>query len=485
MFSENQSPMRRLSIQINTLGQKNPDDRLISIFSLNASYFRRLFMFNLFVFAFICLSNPSPGLARDCWISVHGAGRLDGTSPDNAYAVSGVAQKKSVEKCWAETSADGTMYVLEGRYEIASGTFWNLSISKDQGGSDKDLSVKKKLIGLGRVSIVGSRKVPYDPALKESGETWLEIKQGAHGLHIENFYISRVAIGILADSGGNRDLSFKDLRFQDTRQNLILFGHPDCSDSVHCKNLKKESISSRIRIEKVNGLRYSKRHIRLTHGIFDVRVLDSFADSQFLDGDFAVGFDVENPSHDISFRGCIARRNLYKDSIYWNGDGFKSENETKKIRWIRCAAFDNADAGFDIKSPAAFLDHVNASGNGRNIRIWSQRKTRLKHIFSTNARRHGGEGAPSGLWIQGIASCQDCTIFGNPTQIHLESDVGRLCRLTLIDSFITAGKDEALVVREDGAQLQKTRTKMWKDDTDFDAEDTAKKSLGELPSLNT
>lgn len=413
------------------------------------------FFFIFLVASAACLE---PALARDCWLSVRGAGRHDGTSPENAYAALG-SKKNLAQKCWAETSADGTMYVLEGRYAIGDGTFWNLKISKEKGGSNKSPLLKKKLIGLGRVSIAGSRKVPYRPAFKESGETWLEIQKGAGQLHIENFHISQVAIGILANGGNNHDLSFKNLRFQDTRQNLILYGHPNCAQRNACRDLPKESLSSRILVERVDGLRYSKRHLRLTHGISDVTVLNSFADSQFLEGDFAVGFDVENSSHDIEFRDCIARRNLYKDPKYWNGDGFKSENETENIRWLRCAAFDNADAGFDIKSPGAVLDQIIASGNGRNIRIWSPREARLTNILSTQSRRHGGEGSPSGLWVQGLASCRHCTVFGNPVQIHLE-DSAQPSVLSLTDSFVYGEKNETLLVREDKSELRLIRTEM-------------------------
>jgi hypothetical protein len=355
------------------------------------------------------------------------------------------------------------MYVLEGHYSIKDGTFWSLKISKNQGGPVKNPSVRKKLIGFGRVLIEGSRIVPYERAFKESGETWLEIRQGAHQLHIENFDISRVATGILAREGNNKDLFFTNLSFQDTRENLVLYGHPDCSDRDHCKAAKKGLLSNGIKIEKVNGLRYSKRHIRLSHGIFGVTVLNSSADSQSLDGDFAVGFDVENSSHDIVFQNCTSQKNLYTDSSYWNGDGFKSESETENIRWIGCTSMDNADGGFDIKSPGAVLEQITASGNGRNIRIWSQREALLTNISVSHARHWGGEGTPCGLWIQGIASCHGCTIFDNPTQIRLEKR-NQPCELRLYDSVITAGKDETLVFREKGTELQLTRTEMRQSD---------------------
>lgn len=425
--------------------------------------------------AFILFMPPAPAYAQDCWLSPHGAGQRNGTSPENAYAASEDARGRSAEKCWADTSADGTMFVLEGRYAMSEGTFWDLKISRDQGGPKEAPSIRKKLIGLGHVSIIGSRQIPYTPAIKESGETWLEIKKGAHQLHVENFDISRVAIGILADGGNNHDLSFKDLHFEDTRQNLVLYGHPDCRSKAPCKGLPKGSVSRRILIEKVDGLRYSKRHVRLTHGVSEVLVLKSSADSQFLDGDFAVGFDVESPSHDIEFRECVARGNLYTDPVYWNGDGFKSEQETENIRWIKCAAMDNADAGFDIKSPAAVLDQIHTFGNSRNIRIWSLRESQLTHVVSTYARTFGGKGTPAGLWVQGIASCQDCTLFANPTQIHLESD-GKPSRLTLLDTFVSAEKDEILVTREENAELQTLRTEMYQGDRRVEPIDAAAKT---------
>lgn len=420
----------------------------------------RLPFFVFFFLLFALGTDPPSVFARDCWLSVHGAGRRDGTSRENAYAVSANKTEASAEQCWAETSPDGTMYVLEGRYSVEEGTFWKLKISGQHSGPANDPAIKKKLIGVGRVTIVGSRQVPYDPAWKESGETWIELREGARQLHIENFDVSRIQLGILADAGGYKDLSFKGLRFQDTRQNLVLYGHPECRDLQSCKGKNAESLSSRIRIENVHGMRYSKRHIRLTHGISDVTVLNSSADAQFLDGDFAVGFDVDNPSHDIEFRNCTARGNLFSGSDYWNGDGFKSESETENIRWVRCAAFDNADAGFDVKGPQALLEQVLASGNSRNIRIWSPRETLLDHVVSTHSRYFGGDGTPSGLWVQGMARCQACTIFANPVAIHLEKNEAPFCRLTLQDSWITADRQEKLLLREENTEIHEIRTQM-------------------------
>ena len=85
------------------------------------------------------------------------------------------------------------------------------------------------------------------------------------------------------------------------------------------------------------------------------------------------------------------------------------------------------------------------------------------NISLSHARHFGGEGTPCGLWVQGIASCHGCTIFDNPTEIRLEKKCGP-SELHLYDSMITAGKDETLVFREKGTELQLTRTEMRQSD---------------------
>lgn len=312
------------------------------------------------------------------------------------------------------------MFVLPGRYTKKNHSFWSLKFTeKNTGSPDGSL---KRLTGIGEVLVEGSRPVPYSRRSASAGETWIRLKKGAGNVTVSHFTVRRVALGISAAEGGNRNLYLSDLHFVDTRQNIWLVGHPECKSAEVC-GVAPEEVTSNIVIDQTSGLRYSKRHIRLT-AVHHVDILNSYADSGYLDGDFAAGFDVEGPAHDILFYNSISMRNKYSKSKYWNGDGFKSEKNTSAIRWIRCRAYGNADGGFDIKTPHAYLENIIASGNKRNIRIWSLKSNSLINILASHSKNKGGVGADAGIWAHGVFTCERCSVKGNGVQCLLEGPAG-------------------------------------------------------------
>lgn len=399
----------------------------------------------------LCLFSPT-GWAKDCWMSVEGAGKKNGTAKEHAYS----ASKKNADRCWKQTGADGTMYVLEGEYSMDNGAFWVLDISSKNDGPDHRNSYKR-LVGVGNVTLIGPRPIPYSPASKEMGGRWIGLGAGVHHILIKNFNVRQVAEGIAAQKGENHHLWFDHLHFQDTRQNIFLLGHPDCESMENCERGKNE-LSRDIVINNTSGVRYSKRHIRLSHGIHHVKVLRSTADSQFLDEDFAVGFDVENPSHDILFKKCSSQRNKYTGSKYWNGDGFKAEDQTYNIRWIDCSAFENADGGFDIKTKNGYLQHVTALRNNRNIRSWHPEGITIKNADASYSKHHGGEGGEAGIWALGNLNCYDCTVRNNKIQVMTEKGP-TTSYIRFFDSVLSTNlEDSVLMSQEDGTHIDLVRT---------------------------
>lgn len=391
--------------------------------------------------------------AADCWLSVSGSGKMDGTSIENAYSAKKGRSSDYAQHCWNQTSEDGTMYVLEGDYSIQNGAFWQLRITKDNDGSS-DKKQYKRLIGLGDVHLSGPRP-SYSPDTSSQGGTWIEIKSQASYVLIDHFSIDHVENGILATEGGNQFFKFKNLHFQDTRQNILIYGHSSCSSIEHCP-IPREKLSRQMKLENITGIRYSKRHIRLGKGLSDVLVDHSYADAAYLDGDFAVGFDVENPAWNIEFRNSTARRNLYSGSEYWNGDGFKAENETLDIRWINCSAFDNADGGFDIKTKNAYMENILALRNSRNIRIWHSAE-----LFKVNAsfsKYHGGMGSGAGLWSKGKVDCHDCFLHNNEIQVHTETGPEN-AHVRLFDSLLSLTARAGETIRsEEKTKVELIRT---------------------------
>lgn len=415
----------------------------------------KLKSFSLFILlAFFSLTRLSQ--ASDCWISVRGSGVQNGTSAENAYP------PDAAQKCFQQTGADGTMHVLEGKYSIQEDTFLKLDIARDEDGSAKPESYKK-IIGEGQVIIEGSRSVPYQIEKRDSGNSWIRILKGASNLSIQNFQVSRIQEGVTAKEGGNSHLELKNIHFEDTRQNIVILGHPKCLRLSSCR-FQPEEISHDILIENTSGLRYSKRHVRLTNGVWKVTVLNSQADAAFLDGDFAVGFDVENPSHDIEFKHCTSRNNLYSLSQYWNGDGFKAENETRNIRWKDCSAFDNADAGFDIKSDNAVMENIVALRNNRNIRSWSRKNIILKNVNASYSKHWGGIATEAGIWSQGNLDCHFCTLSNNTIQVHSENN-GHPSIIRLYDSILSLNTSThgEMLRQEKETQIEQVRTSWWEE----------------------
>lgn len=405
------------------------------------------------------VSAPPGAKAGDCWLSLNGSGLQNGEDPGNAYSAVDGRGSKNAQRCWEQTGPGDTMHILEGEYTKKNGGFWRLKISQENDGSDS--GEIKKLSGEGRVRIQGSRPVPYRFSRRKAGETWIQMTRGARNVRIENFEVSQVAEGIAAKKGGNQNLEFHNLHFRDTRENFHIDGHPDCLGKKRCR-VDEGKRSRNILIQKTSGVRYSKRHVRLSRGVSHVRVIDSQADSEFLDGDFAVGFDVEGPSHDIEFVRCSSSRNLYSLSEYWNGDGFKTEDETRDIRWKECSAFDNADAGFDVKSKNALLENIVALRNNRNIRIWNTEGNVLRNVNASYSHHWGGISSEAGLWTQGHLECHHCTLHNNQVQVQAEN-AGRPARVSLFDSILSLdhSRQGELTREEEGAQIDFIRTALW------------------------
>ena len=381
--------------------------------------------------------------AEDCWLSVSGSGLKNGKDALNAYSASDKPQSKYAQICWDQTSPDGTMHIMEGEYTVENGAFWQLRMTSSHDGSAAPGKKFKKMAGEGSVLLRGPRRIPYAPSRKAEGGRWIDIARGASRIWIQNFHVARVAEGIAAKEGRNSNLQFHDLHFEDTRENFIIFG----------------KMSRDILIQNTWGKRYSKRHVRLGHGVSKVRVVNSHANAGFLDGDFAVGFDVENQSQDIEFNRCSARANLYTLSPYWNGDGFKAEDETRNIRWIDCASFDNGDAGFDIKTGNAYLENIIALRNNRNIRTWSFQKATVKNAHASYAKHRGGMGAAAGIWSVGSLDCRSCTLRNNLIQVLAENNE-KGGHIRLYDSFLCrdAPAEGPAIVEENGSRIDLIRT---------------------------
>ena len=99
--------------------------------------------------------------------------------------------------------------------------------------------------------------------------------------------------------------------------------------------------------------------------------------------DLPVGIGFADTAHDFRIERCSMRGFQWKrrDRQYWNGDGFSTERGNARFLFRQCAAWDNSDGGFDLKSTETMLDDCISGRNARNFRLWSSiRATRLVSV---------------------------------------------------------------------------------------------------------
>jgi hypothetical protein len=151
----------------------------------------------------------------------------------------------------------------------------------------------------------------------------------------------------------------------------------------------------------VNG--YSRGAIRLQDDTNNVVIRDVVGDSQRQDRDpFAMGVHLEDTVHDVLLER-VTMRNSHDTvtDVYWNGDGFTTENGTYDLEFIDTVATGNTDAGYDLKSSSTTLTRAFAEDNKRNYRFFGQAD--LVASTGRNPYRRGGIGSQAQVWAGGNA----------------------------------------------------------------------------------
>lgn len=129
--------------------------------------------------------------------------------------------------------------------------------------------------------------------------------------------------------------------------------------------------------------------------------------------DLPVGIAFADTAHDFRIERCFMRGFQWKrrDTQYWNGDGFSTERGNKRFLFRQCAAWDNSDGGFDLKSADTLLDDCTSGRNARNFRFWSS--IRATRLISLDPIKIGGIGDTNHFTIMAGPSA------GGPVEIHI------------------------------------------------------------------
>lgn len=108
--------------------------------------------------------------------------------------------------------------------------------------------------------------------------------------------------------------------------------------------------------------------------------------------DLPVGIAFADTAHDFRVERCFMRGFQWQRDAkqYWNGDGFSTERGNARFLFRQCAAWDNSDGGFDLKSTETVLDDCTSGRNARNFRLWSS--IRATRLISLDPVKIGGTG---------------------------------------------------------------------------------------------
>lgn len=214
-------------------------------------------------------------------------------------------------------------------------------------------------------------------------------------------------------NAGADNLSFADVAFQAVNtafhvtgaiSNLTIDGATASNvnrflDDYATAGQSNATISG-LQISDVTVTGFAKGVIRLQYDTHDV-VLDGVnGDSQFTDGaNFAIGVSLGGTVHDVVVRNSSMGNVRDTTNVYYNGDGFATEAGAYDILFENVRAYNNTDAGFDIKSSSTTLVDTVSEGNTRNYRFWSD--VTATGISSIEPAYHGGTGQASNFWIAG------------------------------------------------------------------------------------
>lgn len=170
-----------------------------------------------------------------------------------------------------------------------------------------------------------------------------------------------------------RDVQISNIRVEGGYRVIENRAASDMAGAAGCVGL-------RVRGARASNLERSFARIR--YDSHDGVISDVSASGMLTTGstDLPVGIAFDGTAHDFRIERCIMRGFQWKraEKKYWNGDGFSTERGNARMLFRQCAAWNNSDGGFDLKSTETLLDDCVSGRNARNFRLWSSiRATRL------------------------------------------------------------------------------------------------------------
>lgn len=220
--------------------------------------------------------------------------------------------------------------------------------------------------------LLASRLAAPQPRIAADGEPVYRVRSAAafRGVRAHD-----VGNGLFVFQQDTRGVAIEDV--------VVAGGYRVIENKAPVKGEDASVVGIRIRGVRATDLRRS--FARFRYDSHDGVIEDVSATGTLTTGahDLPVGIAFGDRAHDFRLERCTMRgfRWQRKPGQYWNGDGFSSERGNHGLVFRQCAAWDNSDGGFDLKSTDTLLDDCVSGRNARNYRLWSDiHATRLTSI---------------------------------------------------------------------------------------------------------
>ncbi len=317
----------------------------------------------------------------DYYISPTGSGSKSGAGIENACTLS------QLDKILANALPGDRILVIadKGDYNITK------SISLTHGGTEN-----------GAITIKGISSSGADMAA-----TFVSNRAETYSLHsVQGQEVFRLL-------DGANHLTFENMNFQDVNTAFRLAG---TLEEISLEHMSADNINrfvynlatgdatsatvSGLTIKDVDVTGFAKAVVSLRYDTNNVLIEGVTGDSQHVDGsNFATGVQLDGTVHSVIVKDTKMGNITDTVNRYWNGDGFATEKDVYDVAFINTYAYNNTDAGYDLKSSQTTLVNAVAEGNTRNFRFWAT-DTVLENVTGLNPVYHGGISTlPANIWL--------------------------------------------------------------------------------------
>jgi hypothetical protein len=368
----------------------------------------------------------SNAFAATKYISVNGAGALDGSSLANAYAW---AAGTAFATAQTALSNGDTIEFDCGRYVGA-----NLTVSKQltiQGCSTYNAD------GVTGTVIVGNRELPiffYGTGASnasgnaDTGYFLFTLGANVDNVTIQKMTILRVQYAVYALNYNNDNITIQDLYIKDVRSAIWIYGDAGCVTTPNVYTCPAGA--SGWIIQRIKGKNASKRFIRIERGAHDGTITDVRFDGGLVgNGDFGIGieFGTSGAAAAPVYNWTVTRAQISgffesTSTSYDNGDCVTSEAYASNITLTDVSCLDTWDGGFDMKGgPITCTGCTSFRDGNRPFRFWNGPITVTNSIAgytvasldSTDSNYEQitqyADGSNSCFWISGVVTVDHFT----------------------------------------------------------------------------